>query len=53
MLRTFNSGIGMCLVCAADKAEDIARAMEEAGEQVVHMGTVEAGQGVRYTGSLG
>ncbi|HVG49017.1 MAG TPA: phosphoribosylformylglycinamidine cyclo-ligase [Rubellimicrobium sp.] len=52
MLKTFNSGIGLVAVVAADRAEALARLLMEMGETVVPLGTVTAGQGVQYTGQL-
>lgn len=52
MLRSFNCGIGMVVVCAPDRAEALASGLEEAGEEVVRIGAVVAGEGVRYSGSL-
>jgi len=52
MLKTFNAGIGMVLVVDAGRAEALAALLETAGERVARLGTVQAGSGVRYTGSL-
>jgi len=52
MLKTFNAGIGMVVVASADQADAVAACLTEAGETVVRLGHVEAGQGVRYTGAL-
>nr|WP_116132632.1 phosphoribosylformylglycinamidine cyclo-ligase [Tropicimonas sp. IMCC34043] len=52
MLKTFNSGIGMVVVVAADRAEAIATLLAEAGETVHRIGTVTEGQGVSYRGAL-
>ncbi len=54
MLRTFNCGVGMVAVVAADKAEEAAEALRGAGEAVWRLGRLVAGDGpaVRYTGSL-
>lgn len=52
MLRTFNAGIGMVLVVAADRAEALAEVLRAEGETVVTLGTVTEGQGVSYTGTL-
>ena len=41
--RTFNCGIGMAVVVAADMAEAIAAELESAGETVFHIGTVQPG----------
>ena len=47
MLRTFNCGIGMVVVAAADEADALAAALAAAGETVHHIGSIEAcdGQG--------
>ncbi len=52
MLRTFNCGIGMVAVVAAERAEAIAAVLEAEGETVHRLGRVVAGSGVRYTGRL-
>jgi phosphoribosylformylglycinamidine cyclo-ligase len=53
MLTAFNAGIGMVVVVDEDRAEEIAAALAAAGERVSRIGTVVAGQGVRYRGRLG
>ncbi len=52
MLKTFNAGIGMCVVVAADQAEAVAQTLRDAGETVFPLGHVTEGEGVRYTGTL-
>jgi phosphoribosylformylglycinamidine cyclo-ligase len=52
MLKTFNCGIGMIVVCAPDAADAVRAALEAAGESPVTLGAVEPGAGVRYSGSL-
>jgi phosphoribosylformylglycinamidine cyclo-ligase len=52
MLKTFNAGIGMVVVAAAGDADDVAARLGAAGETVVRLGQVTAGEGVRYRGAL-
>ncbi|MFC3616631.1 phosphoribosylformylglycinamidine cyclo-ligase [Lutimaribacter marinistellae] len=52
MLKTFNCGIGMVVVCAADQAEALTALLEGEGETVHRLGHVAAGEGVRYAGAL-
>jgi phosphoribosylformylglycinamidine cyclo-ligase len=52
MLKTFNCGIGMVAVVAADRAGALAALLREAGETVHVLGHVAAGQGVAYRGAL-
>lgn len=52
LLKTFNSGIGMIVTVSADRADAITQVLTEAGETVTKIGTVTAGEGVRYTGKL-
>ena len=40
MLRTFNCGIGMVLLVAPDKVEEITEALEQSGEAVYRLGKV-------------
>jgi len=41
MLRTFNCGLGMIVVAAAKDAAKVAKALEDAGEQVGEIGVIE------------
>ena len=52
LLKTFNSGIGMIVVVAADRADEIAALLTSEGEAVTRIGTVTDQAGVAYTGKL-
>jgi len=52
LLKTFNAGIGMVVVVAADRADALTALLAAEGETVSRLGTVAAGDGVRYTGRL-
>ncbi len=52
LLKTFNAGIGMIAVVAADRAEALTALLQAEGETVHRLGTVTPGQGVRYSGHL-
>ncbi len=52
MLKTFNCGIGMIVVCAADQADDLTALLTETGESVARIGYVSAAPGVAYSGKL-
>ncbi len=52
MLKTFNCGIGMIVVCAADQAEGLEALLADAGETVSRIGTVTDAPGVAYSGKL-
>ena len=54
MARTFNCGVGMAIVVAADTVDHITASLEQAGETVVKMGHIASGQtGCTVTGSAG
>ena len=44
-LKTFNMGIGMCVVCPAQSAGQVREQLENAGEQVFEIGTIIPGEG--------
>lgn len=52
LLKTFNCGIGMIVVVAADRADAIAGLLRAEGETVVTLGRVVRGAGVIYKGRL-
>ncbi|MEJ8560444.1 phosphoribosylformylglycinamidine cyclo-ligase [Yoonia sp. GPGPB17] len=52
LLKTFNAGIGMVLSVDADQADPLTKLLVDQGETVHRLGTVTAGEGVRYTGAL-
>ncbi len=45
MLRTFNCGIGMIVVVAADDAKKVAASLKRSGEQVVRLGGIRKRKG--------
>ena len=51
-LKTFNCGIGMIAICAADDVAEITAALSSEGIEPVVMGAVSNGSGVQYAGSL-
>jgi phosphoribosylformylglycinamidine cyclo-ligase len=54
MARTFNCGVGMALIVAAEVADAVSGALGTAGEQVFQIGRIEGGvQGCTVTGSAG
>nr|WP_298929227.1 phosphoribosylformylglycinamidine cyclo-ligase [uncultured Erythrobacter sp.] len=54
MARTFNCGVGMVLAVEADKADAVAARLTEAGETLVRVGTIDAGEtGCTVRGSQG
>jgi len=52
MLKTFNAGIGMVVVVAADAVGRVTAALEAEGQTVLALGQITQGQGVTYKGQL-
>ncbi|NOD83277.1 phosphoribosylformylglycinamidine cyclo-ligase [Ruegeria sp. HKCCD6119] len=52
MLKTFNCGIGLIVVCAAEKADELSALLADAGETVARIGAVTETPGVAYSGKL-
>ncbi len=52
LLKTFNCGIGMMVVVAADQADALAATLRDAGEKVSVLGRIVEGEGVIYKGRL-
>jgi phosphoribosylformylglycinamidine cyclo-ligase len=52
MLKTFNCGIGMIAIVPEGRVNDARQVFEDAGHDVVELGRVTPGAGVRYTGAL-
>ena len=52
LLKTFNCGIGMIAVVAADQAEALTALLQAEGETVYTLGRIVPGEGVIYTGAL-
>ena len=54
MARTFNCGVGMAVIVSAFDVNDVAKALEDAGEIVLMLGRVEQGpKGCTVAGSSG
>ena len=54
MARTFNCGVGLAVICAAEEAEGVAGELEAAGETVFAIGAVAEGErGCVVRGSAG
>jgi phosphoribosylformylglycinamidine cyclo-ligase len=54
LLRTFNCGIGMAVIVAADEARAVTKALKDQGETVYHLGALVKGDGppcVEITGA--
>lgn len=52
LLKTFNCGIGMVAIVAADQAQALTEVFQAHGETVIRMGEVAEGNGVTYSGAL-
>ena len=52
MLKTFNCGIGMVAIVAADRAKVLTKVFEDNGETVSQIGTVTKGGGIAFFGAL-
>jgi len=52
LLKTFNCGIGMIVVVAKDRADDLTALLQTEGETVSRLGRIVEGQGVIYQGRL-
>ncbi len=52
MLKTFNCGLGMVLMCRADAVDQIEAALKDSGETVYRIGQVTTGADVAYSGAL-
>ena len=52
MLKTFNCGIGMVAIVAADRVQALVKVFEDNGETVSQIGTVTKGGGMVYSGVL-
>ncbi|WP_417255754.1 phosphoribosylformylglycinamidine cyclo-ligase [Celeribacter halophilus] len=52
LLKTYNAGIGMVVVCAASEVEALTALLSDEGETVYRLGQVTTGGGVTYEGEL-
>jgi phosphoribosylformylglycinamidine cyclo-ligase len=43
MYRVFNMGIGMCLICASEKAQTVTQRLTDAGEKAFVIGETQRG----------
>lgn len=48
MLRVFNCGIGMVVVCAAEQSQALGQILESTGETVFHIGTIVKRKGTEH-----
>ena len=52
LLKTYNAGIGMVVVCVASEVEALTALLSDEGETVYRLGQVTTGGGVTYEGEL-
>ena len=52
MLKTFNCGIGLAIVVAAERAGELQAELQDRGETCWTIGKIVAGKGVSYTGDF-
>jgi phosphoribosylformylglycinamidine cyclo-ligase len=52
MYETFNMGIGLVLVCASERAEEVRRRLQAAGERVFSLGQVQTLSSEEQTGQV-
>ncbi|MDX1743567.1 MAG: phosphoribosylformylglycinamidine cyclo-ligase, partial [Ruegeria sp.] len=52
MLKTFNCGVGMIVICTEEHADELTALLGAAGETVARIGTVTQTPGVAYSGQL-
>ncbi len=52
MLRTFNCGVGLIVVTARERADEVSSAFKKAGETVFDIGEIATGDGVTFVNKL-
>ena len=52
MLKTFNCGIGMAIICSPSSKERIFSVLEKLGEQPIVIGQVTDSSEVKYSGKF-
>lgn len=53
MLKTFNMGVGLTVVCSPDAVDEVATHLAKSGSECYPIGAIESGSGsVRYHGTL-
>jgi phosphoribosylformylglycinamidine cyclo-ligase len=52
MLKTFNCGIGMTIICSPSSEGEIFSLLEKLGEKPIVIGKVTSGSKVEYTGTF-